>query len=92
MEAHHIIKKPILSEKITNKTDDVNQYAFEVAVTARKDQIKRAVEELYKVKVLKVNTIRTTSRNRRLRYGLVKGKEIKKAIVRIPDDQVIELI
>lgn len=92
MEPHHVIKKPILSEKITHQTEDANQYAFEVALTARKGEIKSAIEELYGVKVLKVNTIRTRSRNRRMRYGLVKGKEQKKAIVRIHPDQVIELI
>ena len=92
MEAHHIIKKPILSEKITHQTEDANQYAFEVALGARKDQIKAAIEQLYNVKVLKVNTIRSQSRNRRMRYGLVKGKQQKKAIVRIHPDQVIELI
>ena len=92
MEAHHIIKKPILSEKITNATEDSNSYAFEVALTARKDQIKKAIEELYKVKVLKVNTIRTRSGNRRMRHGLVRGVEVKKAIVRVHPDQTIELI
>ena len=92
MEAHYIIKKPLLSEKITHATEDANRYAFEVAVTARRDEIRRAVEELYRVRVMKVNTIRHRSRNRRMRYGLVKGKVTKKAIVRVHPDDTIELI
>lgn len=92
MESHHIIKRPLLSEKITHATETANRYGFEVATTARKDQIKRAIEDLYKVRVVAVNTVRTKSRNRRMKYGLVKGKVTKKAIVRVHPDDTIELI
>ncbi len=92
MEAHHIIKKPLLSEKVTFQTEDSNRYAFQVAVTARKDEIKQAIEDLYKVDVIKINTVTHRTRNRRMRYGMVKGKTTKKAIVRIKENQRIELI
>jgi len=92
MDPHYIVKKPLLSEKITHAAEVANRYAFEVAVTARKDEIKRAVEKLYKVRVTGVNTTRHRSRNRRMRYGLIKGKVTKKAIVRVHPDDTIELI
>lgn len=89
---HHIIKKPMLSEKSTYASDEFKRYTFLVPPTARKDQIKRAVEELYKVKVIGVNTITHRGANRRMKYGLVKGKITKKAIVRIDPKDTIELV
>lgn len=92
IKSHHIIKRPLISEKSTIMSDEYKRYTFLVPTTARKDEIKKAVEELYKVKVLGVNTVTCRSRNRRMRYGLVKGKVTKKAIVRIDPKDTIELV
>lgn len=92
LAAHHILKRPLFTEKGTIASDEHKRYAFAVATTARKDQIKKAVEELYRVRVVGVNTVTTRSRNRRMKYGLVTGKISKKAIVRIHPDDKIELI
>ncbi|HBS29013.1 MAG TPA: 50S ribosomal protein L23 [Phycisphaerales bacterium] len=92
MDSRYIIKKPLLTEKSTFHSDESNRYSFEVPVTARKDQIKAAIEDLYKVRVLKVNTVTRRSRNRRMKYGLVTGSVTKKAIVRVHPEDTIELI
>lgn len=92
MLAHHIIKKPLFTEKCTIDSDEHKRYAFAVSTAARKDQIKKAIEELYRVRVVGVNTVTCRSRNRRMKYGLVMGKISKKAIVRVHPDDRIELI
>jgi large subunit ribosomal protein L23 len=89
MEAIHIIKKPLITEKITFASNEHNRYGFLVSRTATKTDIKRAVEELYNVRVVGVNTTNRTSRNRRMRYGTVSGKTTKRAMVRVhPDDRI----
>lgn len=92
MLSHHVLKRPLFTEKGTVAADEHNRYAFEVPVEANKDQIKAAVQDLYKVRVVAVNTITHHSRNRRMKYGLVMGKITKKAIVKIHPDDKIELI
>ncbi len=92
IQSHHILKHPLLSEKSTYMSDEFKRYTFLVPTTARKDEIKKAVEDLYKVKVIGVNTVTCRSRNRRMKYGLVKGKISKKAIVRIDPKDTIELV
>ena len=90
MDAIHVIKKPLLSEKSTWATED-NRYTFLVSTTATKTEIKHAVEELYGVRVVNVSTMNRKSRNRRMRYGMVKGKTTKKAVVGVHKDDTIEL-
>lgn len=91
LHAAEIIKKPLLTEKGTYMSNELKQYCFLVANTARKDEIKRAVEDLYKVRVVGVSTLNRRAADRRLKYGLVEGKWTKKAIVRIHADDNIEL-
>lgn len=92
INSHHIIKRPLLSEKSTYHSDEFKRYTFLVPPTARKDEIKKAIEDLYKVKVIGINTVTCRTRNRRMKYGLVKGKISKKAIVRINPKDTIELV
>ncbi len=54
----NILIKPIVTEKMTAQGEDFNRYGFVVAKDANKLQIKKAVEELYDVKVAEVNTMR----------------------------------
>ena len=91
MHAIHIIKAPLVTEKTTFASNELNRYAFSVAPGATKTEIKKAVEDLYKVRVVGVSTINRRGRNRRYRYGLIKGKIDKRAIVRIHPDDKIEL-
>ena len=78
--AQDIILKPIITEKsmdgIANK-----RYTFKVAVDATKPEIAKAVEELFGVKVAKVNTINMKKKPKRLGYNFGYTAEWKKAIV-----------
>ncbi|ALO16664.1 50S ribosomal protein L23 [Salinivirga cyanobacteriivorans] len=89
-----ILKKPIITEKMTAKSEDLNQYGFIVDKEATKEQIKDAVEELYQVKVDSVNTMRYGGRQQ-MRYtkaGVVAGRKpaFKKAIVTLQDGETID--
>lgn len=89
MVAHEIIIKPILTEKsykgLANKT-----YTFKVALDANKVEIKKAVEEIFDVKVEKVNTLivkgREKSQNTRRGRTVGKTSDYKKAIVKLTAD------
>jgi large subunit ribosomal protein L23 len=86
-----VIKRPLLTEKSTFAQNELNKYAFVVDRRATKDDIKKAVESLYKVSVTGVNTMVTRPSTRRLKYGVIHGKDIKKAIVSVKEGQKIEL-
>jgi large subunit ribosomal protein L23 len=92
MEAHHIIKKPLLTEKTTFASGEHNRHAFIVSRTATKTDIKKAIEDLYNVRVLGVNTAITQASNRRFRYGMIAGKSVKKAIVKVHPEDTIEIL
>lgn len=90
MEAVHVVKRPLLTEKGTHQ-NELGQYLFEVAVTARKPEIKQAIESLYKVRVTSVNTLTRRARTRATRFGAIDGKVTKKAIVTLREGDAIEL-
>ena len=91
-----IIIKPIVTEKLTQITGKFpNRVGFRVSPDANKIEIKNAVEELYEVTVMKVNTMNYDGK-RKSRYtksGTVNGKEaaFKKAIVTLKDGEKIDL-
>lgn len=91
MNATYIIKRPLVTEKSTYLMNEQGRYAFEVDVGATKTQIKAAIESLYKVKVVGINTQVRKGRSRRLRYGVVQERPTKKAIVRLREGDAIEL-
>ncbi len=91
MEAHYVIKQPILTEKSTFAMNEKAQYSFLVDPRATKDQIKKAVQDLYKVKVVGVTTQVRKGKFRRLRFGLTQEPATKKATVRLAEGQAIEL-
>ncbi len=89
-----IIKKPILTEKMMSETEKFNRYGFVVDKRANKIEIKKAIEDLYGVEVLKVRTMNYPA-ERKMRYtksGVVQGKTnaYKKAIVDIAEGQNID--
>ncbi|MBL8760904.1 MAG: 50S ribosomal protein L23 [Phycisphaerae bacterium] len=89
MDAIYVIKKPLISEKATFGMNEEKRYTFLVDRTADKDEIKAAVEQLYKVRVVGVNTQVRKGKQRRLKYGLVVEPTTKKAVVRLhPEDQI----
>jgi len=67
------------------------KYTFIVALTANKVEVKKAVEELFKVKVKKVNTLRVKGKAKRVRNIVGRTSEIKKAIVTLREGDRIEI-
>lgn len=80
MEARDIIKKPILTEK---SYDDIaaKKYTFVVDIRANKTEIKKAVEEVFGVKVKNVNTLRQIGKVKRQGHTSGRRPEVKKAFV-----------
>ena len=91
MGPHHVIKKPLLTEKSTFDANEFNRHAFIVDVNATKNDIRGAIEELYGVRVVAVSTQIRRKRDRRYKYGMVQGKSSKKAVVRVHPEDRIEL-
>lgn len=90
MEAREVIKRPLITEKSTALGAE-NKYAFAVAPTANKTEIKRAVEAIFKVKVKEVHTMRV--RGKRRRMGRFEGRRPhwKKAVVTLHEGERIEI-
>ncbi|PWM69930.1 MAG: 50S ribosomal protein L23 [Clostridiales bacterium] len=82
--AHDVIIRPIITEASMSRLAD-KKYTFEVASDANKIDIKKAIEEIFKVEVDKVNTISVKSKNKRVGYHLGKTSEWKKAIVTLKE-------
>ena len=86
MTAYDIIKRPIITEQSMEATED-KKYVFQVAVDANKSEIKKAVEQIFGVKVAKVNTMHVPGKAKRLGAGrLGRTKDWKKAIVQLTAD------
>jgi len=84
------ILAPVITEKATVLTEQ-NKVVFRVAMDATKDEIAAAVEELFKVRVVKVNTLITKGKTKRFRGILGKRSDIKKAIVTLQEGQTIDI-
>lgn len=89
-----ILKKPILTEKMTNMGEKLGRYAFIVDKRANKIQIKNAVEAMYGVSVTSVNTMvyAGKSKSRSTKKGFVQGRtdSFKKAIVSLASGNNID--
>ncbi len=89
-----IIKKPVITEKMTAISEKLNRYAFIVDKRANKIQIKEEVEKLYNVKVESVNTMNYSgkTKSRYTKSGVVTGKAdaFKKAIVTLKEGETID--
>ena len=90
----NVIKKPIITEKMTAISEKYNRYGFVVDRRADKLQIKKAVEDLYHVEVERVNTLiqRGKDSSRYTKSGLIRGRKnsFKKAIVQLKDKYTID--
>lgn len=84
--AYDIIRRPIITEQSMEQTD-LKKYAFEVARDATKPEIKKAVEEIFGVKVDKVTTLNMQGKLKRTgRYPAGRRPSWKKAVVKLTDD------
>ena len=89
-EPHNIILRPLITEKTTQLKEGSNQYVFEVHPDANKIEIKSAIEQLFKVKVLKVRTSNILGKVKRLGRKYGKRPDWKKAIVTLKEGDRIE--
>ncbi len=89
-----VILKPVITEKMTDKGEKLNQFGFIVAKTANKIQIKKEVEDLYGVQVQSVNTMNYSGKrkSRNTKSGVISGKTkaFKKAIVTLAEGETID--
>ena len=90
MEARQIIIRPVITERSFDM-QEYNRFTFEVAKTASKIEIAKAVEKIFDVKVLKVNTVNVKSKKKRMRNIECKTRTWKKAIVTLAEGDTIEL-
>jgi large subunit ribosomal protein L23 len=89
MNEYDIILRPIITEKSTLVKDTGNQYVFEVARSANKIEIRKAVEKLFKVKVMDVHVSNMEGKKKRLGRYAGKRSDWKKAIVKLsPKDKI----
>lgn len=95
MRTSEILVRPRITEKVNTQMEKMNRYTFVVDKRANKDEIKKAVEEFYGVKVANVNTSVTPAKNksRFTKTGFVSGRKqgFKKAIVTLVEGDSIDL-
>lgn len=90
LSAYDVILAPIITEKST-MASEANQVVFKVRRDATKPEIKAAVEHLFKVKVLAVNTINRKGKTKRFRGLKGKQQDVKKAIIRLAEGDKIDV-
>ena len=89
-DPREIIIRPIISERTYTRMEN-NVYTFEVAKSANKIEIAQAVEAIFGVKVVKVNTSNVKAKPKRVRYQLGKTRTWKKAMVTVAEGDSIEI-
>jgi large subunit ribosomal protein L23 len=87
---YDVILAPVITEKATAVSES-NQVVFKVRRDATKPQIKAAIEELFKVKVLSVNTLTRKGKTKNFRGIKGKQQDVKKAIVRLAEGDRIDV-
>ncbi|MGO1538371.1 MAG: 50S ribosomal protein L23 [Leucobacter sp.] len=85
--AHDVVIRPVVSEKSYALISN-GQYTFEVASDANKTEIKLAIEQVFDVKVAKINTLNRKGKTRRTRFGMGKRKDTKRAIVTLKSGSI----
>jgi len=90
MEPYQTILRPVVTEKGTTLKDDNNQIIFEVDPRSNKSEIKKAIEKLFKVKVLAVHTQNRLGKRKRLGKTVGRRKNWKKAIVTLKEGDRVE--
>lgn len=85
-----LIKSPIVTEKSARIGESLKQVVFKVDLSANKREIKKAIEELFKVEVTKVTTSIMKGKRKRNRNGLHKKSDYKKAFVTLSKDSDIQ--
>lgn len=87
---YEVIRRPVVTEKSTLGSEH-NQVTFEVPLDATKPEIKAAIEEIFKVKVKAVNTLRNKGKVKRFRGQKGKRSDVKKAFVTLDEGHSIDV-
>ena len=90
LDPHQVLLRPLVTEKGVHRATRNNQYAFEIHREATKLDVKRAVEELFDVKVAKVRTQTRKGKLRRYRFRYGRTSDWKKAIVQLHEEHRID--
>ena len=90
MNLSQVIKRPLITEKTTLQKEISNSYAFEVNAKSNKNQIRKALESLFKVEVLDIRTLNVRGKIRRVGRSFGKRSNWKKAIVTLKQGLKIE--
>ncbi len=89
-DLHKTVVRPLITEKSNLQKESQNQITFEVSRWANKIEIKKAVEKLFRVKVLSVNTMNARGKVKRLGRSVGKRPNWKKAIVTLKEGERID--
>jgi large subunit ribosomal protein L23 len=90
MDLHDVIQRPLVTEKSNISREELNIATFAVDPRANKHDIRRAVEQLFEVQVIRVRTMRQPRKKRRVGVRIGRRAEWKKAIVELAEGQSIE--
>ena len=90
LSAYDIILSPVITEK-SSMASEANQVVFKVRRNATKPEIKAAIEQLFKVKVVGVNTLLRKGKTKQFRGVKGKQQDVKKAIVRLAEGDKIDV-
>ena len=91
MRPEEIIIAPVVTEKSAITAQGLGQYVFKVDPRSNKIEIKKAVEEIFKVKVVDVNTVRVKGKEKRMGRSVGRTSDYKKAIVQLAEGDSIEI-
>jgi large subunit ribosomal protein L23 len=90
LAAYDVILAPVITEK-SSEASEANQVVFKVRLEATKPQIKAAVEQLFGVKVVAVNTLTRKGKTKRFRGIEGRQKDMKKAVVKLAEGEKIDV-
>jgi len=90
LDSHQVLLRPLVTEKGLHRSERYNQYSFAINKLATKDDVRRAVEELFDVKVAKVRTQNRLGKVRRFRFRQGKTVSWKKAVVTLRPEHRID--
>jgi len=90
LEPHQVVLRPLVTEKGVHRSSRQNQYSFEVNPLADKGDIRKAIEELFNVRVVKVRTQNRRGKPRRYRFKFGRTNSWKKALVTLDAEHRID--
>ena len=89
INTYEIIKQPVVTEK-TTKMSENNQFVFKVESTSSKENIKKAVEKLFKVKIKSINTIKIKGKTKIFKGTKGRRSDYKKAVVTLKSGETLD--